>query len=203
MTINTPFSVSAAIKAGWNLAKKNWVILVGMTLSYLIIDLIITFVSGSNPIGSIITIIISVLYSASYYQMLLRAVDDEEPTLSDISVALQKIVPFTLTYLLTAIIGIVSICLFILPAFWVIPRIVFAPYLILDRPELGPIGAIKESFRITKTKWAPMLGFLIVAALINLVGVICLFVGVFYTTVVTALATVAAMRMLQNDATWE
>jgi uncharacterized membrane protein len=135
--------------------------------------------------------------------MLLRAVDDEEPTLSDISVALQKIVPFTLTYLLTAIIGIVSICLFILPAFWVVPHIVFAPYLILDRPELGPIGAIKESFRITKTKWAPMLGFLIVAALINLVGVICLFVGVFYTSVVTALATVAAMRMLQNDATWE
>ena len=87
----------------------------------------------------------------------------------------------------------------------IVPGIIFAlmfmftTFIVVDR-EAGPIEAMKESKRITYGyKW-PLLGFALVLALINLLGLLALVVGLLVSIPVTTLAFVHAYRALSNRA---
>ena len=75
----------------------------------------------------------------------------------------------------------------------------FATFIVIDR-ELGPIEAMKESKRLAHGhKWA-LLGFVLVLALINLLGVLALGVGLLVSIPVSSLAFVHTYRVLGGRA---
>ena len=83
----------------------------------------------------------------------------------------------------------------LVPGIIIAMGLAFVPYLVVER-GLGPIDAIKESWRITKGhKWQL---FLLVLALlgINLLGLLALVVGIFVAIPVTMIAFVHAYRTL-------
>lgn len=68
-------------------------------------------------------------------------------------------------------------------------------YFVIDK-GLGPVQALKASSRTTMgVKWQ-LLGFFILCGLINLLGVLCLLVGVFATYPTVLLATALVYRQL-------
>jgi uncharacterized membrane protein len=70
---------------------------------------------------------------------------------------------------------------------------------VIDR-DLGPIKAMKESKGITRgNKW-PLLGFLLLLTLINLLGLIVLVVGLLVSIPISWLALVHAYRTLAGAA---
>jgi uncharacterized membrane protein len=88
---------------------------------------------------------------------------------------------------------------------FIVPGIIWAVkyhlcfYFVVDK-GLGPIAAIKASGRTTMgVKWE-LFGFGIVCAMINMLGMLCLIIGVFatYPTVVVAYALVYRQLLAQT-----
>jgi uncharacterized membrane protein len=85
----------------------------------------------------------------------------------------------------------------IIPGIILSMGLAFVPYLVVDR-GLGPIEAIKESWRITKGhKWQLLLLFLALLGL-NLLGLVALLIGIFVTVPITMLAFAHAYRTLNS-----
>ena len=75
----------------------------------------------------------------------------------------------------------------------------FSGFLVIDR-ELGPIEAMKESYRMTHGyKWS-LLGLLLLLFLINLLGLLAFIVGIFVSAPVSLLAVTHAYRVLAGGA---
>jgi uncharacterized membrane protein len=71
---------------------------------------------------------------------------------------------------------------------------------VIDR-ELGPIEAMKGSYRMTYGyKWS-LLGLLLMLLLINLLGLLAFIVGVFVSAPVSLLAVTHVYRLLGGGAT--
>ncbi len=75
----------------------------------------------------------------------------------------------------------------------------FSGFLVIDR-ELGPIEAMKESYRMTYGyKWN-LLGLLLLLLLINVLGLLAFIVGIFVSAPVSLLAVTHAYRVLSGGA---
>jgi hypothetical protein len=75
-------------------------------------------------------------------------------------------------------------------------RVQFFPYLIIE--GLGPIEALKESFRITKGLVGDLFVFGLVMMAIALAGLLALFVGTLITMPIVAIATAFVYRKLKQ-----
>ena len=81
-------------------------------------------------------------------------------------------------------VGLFCAVLFML-VYWVyLSQIVFV---ILDKPGIGAMGALKESIRLTKGKFWRISFVYLVGALINLLGLLALFIGLLFTVPFTVL----------------
>jgi uncharacterized membrane protein len=76
----------------------------------------------------------------------------------------------------------------------------FYSYAIVDR-GLGPIDALKHSAAVTKGARMALLGFWIVAFLLNLVGLLALVIGLFVTGPITMVAAAYVYRKLDSQTT--
>jgi len=100
----------------------------------------------------------------------------------------------------TFLVGIITFGGFIL---LVVPGIVwaitymFVPYLIIDH-DLKPFEALKESRRITVGNRWNLFVFCLALIGINILGFLCLIVGLLVSVPVSAIATVHAYRVLQK-----
>ena len=107
------------------------------------------------------------------------------------------ILPFVGAYVLTVLAIAVGFLLLIVPGFIVSMGLAFVAYIVVDR-GLGPIEAMKESWRVTKGhKWQLFLLFLALIG-INLLGVAALVVGLLVSVPITMLAAAHAYRTLTS-----
>ena len=106
---------------------------------------------------------------------------------------------FLLAQLAYVFIVVVGLILVIIPGIIWSLMFMFAPFIVIDK-GLGPVEALKESMRITNGhKWQLfLLGLALIG--INILGVICLLVGLLVSVPVSALATVYAYRFLEHQA---
>jgi len=79
--------------------------------------------------------------------------------------------------LMTALIGIGFVCI-IIPGIIIACRLVFTPYLVMDR-GLDPIQAVEESWRLTRGHGWTVFFMALVSFFICIAGILCLFFGVF------------------------
>jgi uncharacterized membrane protein len=102
------------------------------------------------------------------------------------------------TVLLFVIIGI-GLILLVVPGIIAILTFMFATYLVVDR-GLTPIAALKESARMTKGQKLDLLLFVLQIIGITLLGLLCLFVGIFVAIPIVALSVAHAYRTLSKYA---
>lgn len=101
--------------------------------------------------------------------------------------------------ILLGLIVIAGLILLIVPGIIWGLKYMFTPFITIDR-GLMPMEALRESGRITQGHKGEL--FLLMLALIgiNILGFICLFIGLFVSIPVSALATVYAYRTLERQA---
>lgn len=124
----------------------------------LISALINTFTNmlgGSKPsamlfIASTLSILLSVVISIAVIVVYLAGINNKKVSVSE---ALNGISKYIVNYVIAAIIvgaaAIASLLLFIVPAFFVIPRLVFAPYLVIDK-DMSGVDAVQASWNMSK-----------------------------------------------------
>jgi hypothetical protein len=77
-------------------------------------------------------------------------------------------------------------------------RYQFLRYVIIDYPELSGRNLFKKAGAITKGSLLQLLGFGVVVGLVNLLGLICIVVGLVVTVPATKLATVKVYNYLKE-----
>lgn len=81
-------SPSGALKKGWELTKKHFIVMLGLVLGYMVLLWVISLLSGTDTttfrywILYLVNLVLSVWVNAGFAKILLNAYDGEEPSFS-------------------------------------------------------------------------------------------------------------------------
>ncbi len=207
-------SIGDCIRFGWETFKQRPWILIGAFLLAIVIagvpsafgpqptigpdgQIIPPPPSAYGAIVALVSVVVSMLVGLGLTTFSLRAHDN----INGVQIAdLWNPAPFWRfvgAHILTVLAIALGFIALIIPGIILSMGLAFVPYLVVDR-GLGPIEAIKESWRITKGhKWQLLLLFLALLGL-NLLGVVALLIGIFVTVPITMLAFAHAYRTLNS-----
>jgi len=197
------FSKSEAIRFGWTTTKNNLgffiALLIVVGLFYFVSDLIIELIKDEAPIlSSIMSIVLWVLdivIQMGLIRISLRFCDNEKGEFADLFSCFPLFFKYLFGSILYGLIVVGGMILLIIPGIiWGI-KFQFFSCFIVDK-GVGPIEALKRSSAITKgAKWDLFL-FNLLLGLINLLGAICLLIGLFVTIPATMVAWAFVYRKL-------
>lgn len=197
------FSAEEALQYGWNTMKANiWffvgVLVVAWALTgvpHIIANLLQEQSIGLSFLFRIIGWVANIIVSIGMIAIALKFLDNQNPKFED----LFSFRPYFWKYLGASILMVIivwfGIILFIIPGVYWALKFQFFGYFVVEQGR-DPVEAMRMSSRITQSvKWK-LFGFGLVLALINIVGTICLFVGLLVTVPVTLLAFSFVYRKL-------
>ena len=197
------FSKGEAVRFGWNIMKSNLGFFIGLlivaALLYIVPSIIAERVAKENVLlGAIFHIgdgVLSIIISIGLIKIALRFCDNEKGTFADLFTQYRLFFKYLFGSTLYVLIVIGGMILLIIPGFiWAI-KFWFYDYFIVDK-GVGPIEALKRSSAITKgIKWNSFVFFLLLGG-INLVGALCLLIGLFATIPTTLVAAAFVYRKL-------
>ena len=195
------FSLEEALKFGWERTKSNIGFLIGVMLVswlaqaipshfekmfkdshsalYIVFFLISTFVGGMVTIGLV--------------KISLSFCDHGTGEFNDLLSGLPVFANYFVASLLFSLAVMGGCILLIVPGIILAVRLGFYPYLIIDR-NMTIMESLKQSFEVTKGSTMDLFLFGIVAVIVNLVGLVCLLVGLLVTVPVTMIATAYVYR---------
>ena len=155
---------------------------------------------GSN-IGTMFGGILSTIVSVGLYNQALGLMSGR---FNEVTFDAFKL-PFA-TYLkvfvVSFIVGIISIVAFfccVIPALFVVPRLILAPVYQVEHPEAGIFESIGAAWNMTSDNTFSMLGLGIIMAGVVLLGFCCCCIGVYFAQAIELFALIAAYNQLKGN----
>jgi uncharacterized membrane protein len=208
--ISKGFSNGEAFKFGWHAWKKNWGQLLGITLFYFLLPLIPAIVLQVYPdmhggLAFLLMVIHYVLTAIAYMGFLtisLKVARQEEFSFGDFFKNIHLFPSFLLGYVFYCLGTIVGLILLVVPGIYFCVKYTLWPYFIIDRSFKG-LESLKASGQTTYgAKWDLFL-FWIGACVVNVIGVLCLGIGIFVSVPVTAIALAYIYNKLTHSTSVE
>ncbi len=129
-----------------------------------------TTISGAEVAGGAVTVLLTLLLTALATAACTRAVADGylgEPTSwrASLRFALRKLLPVIAVSILVVVLAVLSLVGVIVAAIYVGVRLALsAPALLIE--DLGPIAALKRSWRLVKDRWWVTFGVFVISSLL-------------------------------------
>ena len=200
------FTISEALSFGWDTMKANLWFFVGI----LIVAWLITGIpqgiakglqedySGFALLFNIIQWIAQTIISIGLIKIALKFLAGEKPEFTELFRFQGNFWRFAGSSILYGLIVFGGFLLLIIPGIYWAIKFQFFGYCIVDQ-KLGPVEALKKSAKITNTvKWK-LLGFGLIIAGINILGFLCLLIGLFATVPLTMIACVYVYKKLLDQ----
>jgi hypothetical protein len=200
--METTLSARACIRYGWETFKKRPWIFVGVTLLLGVVRAILPGGDDDASWSVLIPIFIVSSLLSAYLQLAsnnftLRAHDSVEGVSWKDLWCPNLYLAYLGASILMVLAVVAGMILLIIPGIIVALGLSLTGYLVVDR-NLGPVEAIKESWRLTKGhKWS-ILRLAVLMTLVNILGFVLLFVGLLVTLPVTMIAFAHAYRILSG-----
>lgn len=193
------FSKREALSFGWQTFKNNWMFLAGLTVFLLVINFLPSYLTGNanKELGTYLFVLglifwlISLATALGALRIYLLLVDHQLVKFSYLFSCGNLILKYLAASILSGLIIVLGFALFIIPGIIFSLRLQFWPWAMVDQ-DLGPIAALKESWRITHGATLNLLLFNFLLGLVSLLVI---------TMPVTQLATVFVYRKLQETNT--
>jgi uncharacterized membrane protein len=208
------FNFSDVLEYGWRVMKTNFWFFVGVGIALLIVTFLpaiarIVVVRLDLPIAYNITAtlllrvlgwVVGVVLGIGLIKIALSFCDEQRPEFGTLFAARGCFWRYMGTMILYTLIIWAGFILLIVPGIiWSI-KFCFCYYFVVDK-GLGPIEALKASSRTTMgVKWE-LFGFGILCFFINILGLLCLVVGIFaaFPVVIVANALIYRQLLAQTD----
>lgn len=193
--MDTLFSKKDLLKSGWAKTKENFWFLFLLLVAVLVIS---GATSGFPPVG----IIVGIFMSISIITISLIITDGGKPTFNDTFKKYSHwkvFVNYLLSSLLNVVIVLVGLILLVIPGIYFALRLQFYKFLIVDKEDIGPVMAIKESWKMTQGHTWNLFLFTLLIILLNFVGLLALGVGLFVTVPVSFLAYAMLYKKLLGN----
>jgi len=200
------FLIGEAIKYGWNIMKANLWFFVGVLIVAWLVTGIPQAIAnrlqdnyfGLAALFNIIHWIAQTIITIGMIKIALKFLADEKPEFVELFRFQGNFWRYVGSSILYGLIVIGGIILFIVPGIYWAIKFQFFGYCVVDQ-KLGPVEALKKSSKITyQVKWK-LLGFGLVMVGINILGFLCLFVGLFATIPTTMIAFAYVYRKLLSQ----
>lgn len=190
-----------AVRFGWVTFKKNWKLFLELAFFSFIVTSFVKIPFAvfirEDIFASALTLVLGVIIEAGTIKIVLSSVDGKKSRFLDVFSAYRLFFKYLLASLLYGLFVAVGFVLLIVPGIIVAVRLSFIPYIVVDK-KLGPIEAIKESWKMTSGKTVSLLLFYLTLLGVCFLGVLALFVGLFVAIPVTLLATGHVYRKLSK-----
>ena len=142
-------------------------------------------------VGPIVNMAISAPLAAGFFIMADKVNKNESRSFGDFFIGFDSFLPLFLVGFVGGIITVLCFFLLILPSIYIAVCYAFASmFVVFYKNEFW--DALENSRKVITKNWWSFFGFLIVLGLINLLGALCLGVGIFVTIPATACAIYAA-----------
>lgn len=202
------FDLSSVLGFGWDVMKANLGFFAAVIAILFVVTFIPAFIDGfvsssmGGPAQSVWGILyfvfsqaVSIVMTIGLIRIALSFCDETMPTVGMLFNAKGCFLGYIGTQLLYLLIVAGGFVLLIVPGvIWAV-KFSLAPYFVIDK-GLSPIEALKASARTTKgVKWE-LFGFGLLCCLINMLGVLCFFIGIFATYPTVIVATALVYRQL-------
>jgi len=199
--MSSRFSRSEALKFGWQTTCNNLgflILIFGVAWAVQIVPgLLANHFEKSQSLLSFIFTIVSIflgyLVGMGLITIGLKYCDSQSPQIEDLFVNSRLFFRFfgaTIVYGLVIMIGLL---LLIIPGIILMIRLSFYSYLIVDK-NVPAIESLKQSFALTKGEGWSLFVWGCLVVLVNLLGVLCLLIGLLWTIPTTMLAATFVYR---------
>lgn len=203
------FNFTDVLGYGWWVMKAHFWFFVGVGLAWFIITRIptaIEIIAGqldlTRPVFIAVRIvttvvgwIIGIILGIGLIKIALSFCDERKPSIAILFDAGDCFWRYLGTAILYGLIVLAGLILLIIPGIIWSVKYSLCFYFVIDE-GLGPVQALKASSRTTMGVKLELFGFFILCGLINLLGLICLIVGIFATYPVVLVATALVYRQL-------
>lgn len=203
---NKNFSIDEALNVGWKAMKEHfWLFFGCLIVAFVVVgiprgigNLLQKNGSGLGGLFFILAGLIDIIISIGFIRIVLKILDGEKPEFTDLFTFPKYFLEYLGASVVYGLIVIGGFMLFLIPGvYWAI-KFQFFGYAVVDK-DLNPIQALRQSSRITKTiKWR-LFWFGILLGLINILGAVCLIVGLFATIPTTMVAYAYVYRKLMGQ----
>jgi len=205
------FSVTSAIRFGWETFKRRPWFFIGASIVIAVLYIAASSISaGVDSIfggsleeetvpGQIVSYLLGALISMGVTAFYLAAHDSPDTVQLSTLWHPSPFWKYLGTSILATIAVVIGFILLIVPGIIAMLFFVFATFIVIDR-ELGPIEAMKESMRITEGHRLPLLGLIVLLALILVAGVLVFGVGLLVAMPIATLAFTHAYRVISGTA---
>lgn len=195
------FSISEAVKYGFNFFKTNLTTLLKLGAVLIIINIISNMVTGAlkgNPLSffwALISMVISILIQIGSMKITLDLYDGKPLNFSTLYSHSNLILRFLGASILYGFMVAVGFIFFIIPGIYLAIKYQFFSYLIVDK-NMGIMDSFKKSEDMTQgVKWTLLIFYLALAG-INILGALVFLVGLIVTIPTTVMATVYVYKKL-------
>lgn len=196
------FSIEGSLKYGWDVVKGNFWFLVGV---FVVAWVLVGIPHGiANNLGHsaglafffrVVGWVAGTIVSIGMINIALKFLDGQKPEFNDLFSFKPHFWKYLGASVLTWLVVWAGMILLVIPGIYWAIKFQFYGYFVVEH-KCEPDEAMRRSSRITKdVKWK-LLWFGIVLALINVVGALCLFVGLLVTMPLTLLAFSSVYRKL-------
>ena len=196
------FSSSAILKESFEIIKPRFWKVVGQFAFILVAFCILSFFTHQNFfLGLLLSTLLafgSTVFSFAYVEQGTFSLKTMFDTLT-----LKKFLTLLVAIILAGLATIAGVFLLVIPGIIMVVQLHFYKYIIVKK-DIKALDALKESARLTKGYRFKIFEFIVVTLLINILGAICVGVGLFFTVPLTLIGfTLIYKKLLEEGSTKE
>lgn len=189
------WTISGILKEGFKTWKQHWALITALFLFSFLFPMIPHLLQNSvsedaaliRLVLALIGFLFTILADLGFTTIVLLAAKGEEYHFSDFFSRYEKLPSYLCAYVLNALAIFLGIFLFIIPGIIFAIKFSFFRFFVLEDSLTG-VAALKKSNETTYGHKWKILGFWLLAALINVLGLLCLGIGWLFTAPLIALA---------------
>lgn len=180
------------IKEGIEIWKKN----IGWYIGYLALVGIISMALSFIPfLGSIASPVIYMPLFAGIYLVVFKILKNQEIVFNDFFKGFHYFLPLLLSSLVTSVLTVIGFILLIIPGIYLLVAYIFANLIIIDL-KIDFWQAMELSRKMVSKNWFSLAFLLLLLAILNAAGFICLIIGLLITVPITMCALAVAYQKI-------
>ncbi len=196
------FSIADAFRFGWETFKKEWMFYIGITFLVIAISAIARLIAGASGFLGFVLMIGAILLEwwlyAGVTRITLRAHAGQPVSFEMLfGESWDTLYRFALAAIVAGVLIVVGYVLLIVPGVIVQVMLILFAFAIVDK-GMGPIDALKESRRLTKSNRWQVFWFLLLMVLVNAVGAMLAGIGLLVSLPVSLLALTYVYKALDK-----
>lgn len=201
------FYIWNLIGHGWKIMKENVWELLGLQIALFVIfillmglvDLLLPY-SPTEPsyvqlANTLADWFIGYCFSLGIITLSLQYADGQPVTFTDFFSKIHLVIKYFVASIVAGLATLIGLICLVIPGIIIATRFSLYGFLIVDK-DMGPIEALKASWRLVKGVTWRVLGFFLATLLVTVLGLLCFGIGILFAFPTAAIATALVYRTL-------